>query len=689
MLRVHWSDREGHALSSFQRGAHDSDVHDQISNGTCYAFTVATLIRDAQIRLGLGATEHTTIRKRVVAQFGGDGAEVRSALEWALKDVGLWSTGARVQQLSLAEARDVVRKKRGKVAVGFDLDDTQWAAFAAFYEEQPAGFLSAHDLGFAHGELSGHVTVLEDQTVPPGSGADPDQFLQLKNSWGAEFASAGFFLVADCAAQQMSLELLRVDLSSDGRRPIDEEFAPTDLTKDVEWHKGTFGEGSFGVIRSGRLRSSGDEVAIKVCKNGHDKTLEGEIATLLAVHEQASSRHLCKVLGVAMDDHDCWALVMPKYVRNLGSENAVTADRIPAVLTGIALALRIVHAAGLIHMDVKESNILINDAKEAVLCDFGCAIRQDMQPKPRRRGTAMYRAPEARSTSYDERVDVYSLGKVVGAMKDRLNDQSLHETLEELSRELTHPDPERRKSLIYVIVTLRAARPPASAPLRGLRTKHVENAGYTLSQPSDSETRTAAAQRKRVRPLDTDLPPPMKKVAAEFMVYLCSQTYHHRECSRIKLVEDETGKVTKRVNGCRPHAIPWADICDRSFYKPCHSCKHKFNFTAVGGGKARPAPAPCAPKEEISLPRWSDDNLKKIEAGYEKHREECAPQAKRTQAPCPPEARHPLLACRHDERAHSRSGPAGAGGEGPRLVHQGPHRHRHLEEVQQDARHLL
>ena len=71
MLRVHWSDREGHALSSFQRGAHDSDVHDQISNGTCYAFTVATLIRDAQIRAGLGATEHTTIRKRVVAQFGG------------------------------------------------------------------------------------------------------------------------------------------------------------------------------------------------------------------------------------------------------------------------------------------------------------------------------------------------------------------------------------------------------------------------------------------------------------------------------------------------------------------------------------------------------------------------------------------------------------------------------------------
>ena len=239
MRRVHWSDREGHALSIFQRGAHDSDVHDQVSNGTCYAFTVATLIRDAQIRAGLGATEHTTIRSRVIARFGSDGAEVSSALEWALKDVDLWATGARVQQLSLAEARNVVRKKRGKVAVAFELDATQWANFAAFYEEQPAGFLSASALGRASGELDGHATVLEDQTVPPGSGADPDQFLQLKNSWGAEFASAGFFLVADCAAQQMSLELLRVKLPSDGRRPLDEIFrdsvTPTDLSKDVEW----------------------------------------------------------------------------------------------------------------------------------------------------------------------------------------------------------------------------------------------------------------------------------------------------------------------------------------------------------------------------------------------------------------------------------------------------------------------
>ena len=45
MRRVHWSDREGHALSIFQRGAHDSDVHDQVSNGTCYAFTVDRLDR--------------------------------------------------------------------------------------------------------------------------------------------------------------------------------------------------------------------------------------------------------------------------------------------------------------------------------------------------------------------------------------------------------------------------------------------------------------------------------------------------------------------------------------------------------------------------------------------------------------------------------------------------------------------
>ena len=136
--------------------------------------------------------------------------------------------------------------------------------------------------------------------------------------------------------------------------------------------------------------------------------------------------------------HDCWAgrSTFATWARRMRSRpTARGAHRDSALLEDV-------HAAGLIHMDVKESNILINDAKEAVLCDFGCAT-QDMQEatSPRHRHVPGPRSAKHLLRRARRRV---LPRQVVGAMKDRLNDQSLHETLEELSRELTHPDPERR-----------------------------------------------------------------------------------------------------------------------------------------------------------------------------------------------------------------------------------------------------
>ena len=90
----------------------------------------------------------------------------------------------------------------------------------------------------------------------------------------------------------------------------------------------------------------------------------------------------------------------------------------------IAHALSVVHAAGLIHRDVKPSNILLRADGSAVLSDFGLAAalvdlaaERRLTPPNVLLGTADYLAPEAiAGSAVDGRADLYSLGVVLYQM---------------------------------------------------------------------------------------------------------------------------------------------------------------------------------------------------------------------------------------------------------------------------------
>lgn len=90
----------------------------------------------------------------------------------------------------------------------------------------------------------------------------------------------------------------------------------------------------------------------------------------------------------------------------------------------VAGALAAVHDAGLIHRDVKPSNILLRADGAPVLTDFGLVAAQVASPESRRLtpsnvfvGTADYLAPEQiTGAPVDGRADVYALGVVLYEM---------------------------------------------------------------------------------------------------------------------------------------------------------------------------------------------------------------------------------------------------------------------------------
>ncbi len=98
------------------------------------------------------------------------------------------------------------------------------------------------------------------------------------------------------------------------------------------------------------------------------------------------------------------------------STGATDAEDIRRVET-IARALHMVHEAGLVHRDVKPSNIMVARSGEPVLVDFGLARDANAEAAAltvsgERLGTPAYMAPEqvTGNGSTDRRADVYALG---------------------------------------------------------------------------------------------------------------------------------------------------------------------------------------------------------------------------------------------------------------------------------------
>jgi serine/threonine-protein kinase len=145
----------------------------------------------------------------------------------------------------------------------------------------------------------------------------------------------------------------------------------------------------------------------------------------------------------------------------VGRPGGVDARRLAYELLG---ALSCIHGAGVVHRDVKPSNVLFDREGRARLTDFGIAQPADATRITRTGqvvGTLDYMAPEVRAGSgATERSDLYSLGVLL----DECRGGDTGPQVERLVERLVQADPAERPASARHALTLLETAPTAAPP---------------------------------------------------------------------------------------------------------------------------------------------------------------------------------------------------------------------------------
>ncbi|MQL74438.1 hypothetical protein Taro_006788 [Colocasia esculenta] len=192
------------------------------------------------------------------------------------------------------------------------------------------------------------------------------------------------------------------------------------------------GEGSYGIVFKARKKETGDTVALK--KMELDKEAVREIRLLRSL-----PRHPC-IVGLKAVVSDGGGSPIPSVYMVMeyshydlsrvirGAEHPLKEDEAKHLMHQLLQGVNFLHANGVLHRDLKTSNLLVNRKGELKVCDFGMSRRcidgagvTTQQPYTKDVGTLRYKAPELllKAEGYSSAVDMWSVGCIMAELLRR------------------------------------------------------------------------------------------------------------------------------------------------------------------------------------------------------------------------------------------------------------------------------
>ena len=172
--------------------------------------------------------------------------------------------------------------------------------------------------------------------------------------------------------------------------------------------KGVLGQGGMSVVYLGEHRNLQSKVAIKVLNRSYVQNENIRKRFIMEAQNMFRMKHV-NIVGVTdmIEEGETVAFVM-EYVEGwslkeyLERKGILREEEISQILVQLLAALDYVHSQGLVHRDIRPSNILLTPGGVVKLMDFGIAKQLNQGGKSeytltgtnQQLGTPMYMSPE-------------------------------------------------------------------------------------------------------------------------------------------------------------------------------------------------------------------------------------------------------------------------------------------------------